>query len=171
MKKSKIIIPALAMIAFSTVASIAGTVAWFTASRQVTVSAGSYAVVKTTSNLDCTLTQGVGTTVSGKTVTVAAKLTDASFNHKTGKVYQPNDAGDALATTNPEVALTDSNFESKITRATITENAESITVYSVVTWDIEFAVSFGAKAGDYGLFLDCFCTAINSEFGTSACAI
>ena len=51
MKKTRIIAPALAIIAFSTAASIAGSVAWFTASRQVTINAGSYAVVKTNSDL------------------------------------------------------------------------------------------------------------------------
>ena len=61
MKKSKIIVPALAIIAFSTAASIAGSVAWFTASRTVSISGGEYSVVKLTSDLKCTLTAGVGT--------------------------------------------------------------------------------------------------------------
>lgn len=38
MKKSKIVAPALAMIAFATAASITGTVAWFTANNSVNVS-------------------------------------------------------------------------------------------------------------------------------------
>ena len=38
MKKSKIIVPALGIIAFATAASITGTVAWFTAQSQVTIS-------------------------------------------------------------------------------------------------------------------------------------
>ena len=51
MKKSRIVIPALAMIAFSMAASITGAVAWFTATRTATVTSGAYAVVKTSSNL------------------------------------------------------------------------------------------------------------------------
>ena len=39
MKKSKIIIPAAAILALSVGASITGTVAWFTAARTQTVSA------------------------------------------------------------------------------------------------------------------------------------
>ena len=38
MKKSKVVIPALGLIALSTAASITGTVAWFSANQSVTVS-------------------------------------------------------------------------------------------------------------------------------------
>ena len=62
MKKSKLIVPALAIIAFSTAASITGTVAWFTANRQVTINAGNYTVVKTSADLDCDLADGFQTT-------------------------------------------------------------------------------------------------------------
>ena len=64
MKKSRIIIPALAMIAFSVAASIAGTVAWFTASRTAQINAGTYAVVKTSAELKCVLSNGVGRKLS-----------------------------------------------------------------------------------------------------------
>ena len=50
MKKSRIIVPALALIALSTVASITGTVAWFTASRSVQINAGNFAITKTSAN-------------------------------------------------------------------------------------------------------------------------
>ena len=46
MKKSKIIVPALAIITLSTAASITGTVAWFTANRTASVTVGDMAVVK-----------------------------------------------------------------------------------------------------------------------------
>ena len=152
MKKSKIIVPALAMIAFSTAASIAGSVAWFTASRQVTVSAGTYAVVKTTTNLECHVASGVGTTAtdgeSNKTVSLNGnKLTDGSFNHKTGTVFTPNDAGSAIA---KGTALTANNLSTELERATITGGK----VYTAVTWGLTFTVSFGAQSGDYGLYLN-----------------
>ena len=58
MKKSKVIIPALALMAFSVAASITGTVAWFTANRVATVTAGSFAVVNTTTDLSVTGNRG-----------------------------------------------------------------------------------------------------------------
>lgn len=152
MKKSKIIVPALAMIAFSTAASIAGSVAWFTASRQVTVSAGTYAVVKTTTNLECHVASGVGTTAtdgeSNKTISLNGnKLTDGSFNHKTGNIYTPNDAGTAIG---KETAVTANDLSTELERATITGGK----VYTAVTWGLTFTVSFGAQSGDYGLYLN-----------------
>ena len=152
MKKSKIIIPALAMIAFSTVASIAGTVAWFTASRQVTVSAGTYAVVKTTTNLECHVSNGVGTVATesddNRTISLNGnKLTDGSFNHKTGTVFTPNDAGDAIA---KSTLLSAENLATELERATITGGK----VYTAVTWGLTFTISFGAQSGDYGLYLN-----------------
>ena len=163
MKKSKIIVPAMAMIAFTSLASIAGSVAWFTASRQANVSAGSYAVVKTTTNLLCTVADGVGTDADNATKTIALrdpnntehenKLTDGSFNHVSKKIYQPNDAGDGLAGTNGEVALSNdiSDLESKLERAELDNGGK---VYTAVTWDLSFTISFGATSGDYGLYVN-----------------
>lgn len=50
MKKTKIIIPALAMLLLSTAASVSGTVAWFSMNNQVTVS-GMSVTTKVSSNL------------------------------------------------------------------------------------------------------------------------
>ena len=103
MKKSRIIVPGMAVIAFSTAAAIAGSVAWFTASRTVTISAGSYAVVKTTTNLEVELFDGVGTTVTNSddnySVTFGGKLTDASFNHLQGNIFRPDGTGKAIDST------------------------------------------------------------------------
>ena len=150
MKKSRIIVPAMAVIAFSTAASIAGSVAWFTASRQVTINAGSYAVVKTTSNLTVTLGNGVGTTVSNNNVTFTGLLTDASFNHnKTSyQVFVPNGAGTAI-----EKAVNifnNDNLESDLTRVTL-ENTTK--VYSAATFDVTFTMDIGGEH-DIGLFLN-----------------
>ena len=82
MKKTRILIPAMAMIAFSTAASIAGSVAWFTANRQTSVNAGTYAVVKTTANLECEVTGVLGTTAENNVVTVTDVLYGASDVHK-----------------------------------------------------------------------------------------
>ncbi len=176
MKKSKVIVPAVAMIAFSTAASIAGSVAWFTASRQAVISAGTYAVVKTTSNLDVKLAAGVGTSVDGKTVTFGGRLTDGSYNHTSGKVYQPTADGKAIdqtargevdvvsydATKADEVSAVATSLE----RATVKVGSSNVKVYTAATFDITFTVNFGAVEADIGLFLNC--TGDNSKFSTDA---
>lgn len=184
MKKTRILIPALAMIAFSTAASIAGSVAWFTASRTATVNAGTYAVVKTSANLKCVASAGVGTTASVvsdiQTISLGKNvLTDGSFNHKTGMIYQPNEAGDAIDTTarptdkiRGEVALSEVTGEGADT--TLLERglvnagtANEGKVYSAVTFHLEFTIEYGGASGEYGLFLDCYNSADPAHTGSS----
>lgn len=153
MKKSRIIIPALAMIAFSVAASIAGTVAWFTASRTAQINAGTYAVVKTSAELKCVLSNGVGTTVSDSTVSLNGNLlSDGSFSHKSSKVYTPNSEGTALDTEKGEIPLSDAQLATKLQRGTTGTPAK--TIYTAVTFNMAFTVSFGAIEGDIGLYLD-----------------
>jgi hypothetical protein len=142
----------MAVIAFSTAAAIAGSVAWFTASRTVTINAGSYAVVKTSANLEVTLANGVGTSVNENTVTFNGKLTDGSFNHLQGNIYEPNAAGDAIA---EEIALTDAQLATKLERAEIGDPA--VKVYTAATFKMTFSMTFGADyatAKKVGLFLN-----------------
>lgn len=163
MKKSRIIIPALAMIAFSMAASISGAVAWFTASRTAEIDAGTYAVVKTSSNLAVSLsdTGAIGasvTTDSGTShiIGVNGKLTDASFDHKTSEIYEPDNTGTLVGT---KTALASANATNML-RGNTPDDPETTTVdesepiYSVVTWDMTFSVSFGSASGNIGLFLD-----------------
>lgn len=179
MKKSKIIIPALAMIAFSTAASISGAVAWFTASRQATIDAGTYAVVKTNADLACEVTAGVGTKasnpagdanrvislekdyeVSSANVTYQSKLTDGSFNHTNSTFYTPSQSGKSYEQSLCGFNLSDTNLVTKLTRVTTdipasgTSEAVHEKIYTAVTWKMSFTVSFGAVPGDVGLFLD-----------------
>ena len=179
MKKSKIIIPALAMIAFSTAASVSGAVAWFTASRQATIKAGTYAVVKTNADLACEVTAGVGTKatnpvgegarlielekdyeVSSANVTYKSKLTDGSFNHTNSTFYTPSSDGKSFVQSLCGFGLTDENLTTKLTRATTdiaaTQTTEAVheKIYTAVTWKMKFTVSFGAVPGNVGLFLD-----------------
>ena len=162
MKKSRIIVPAMAVIAFSTAASIAGSVAWFTASRQVTINAGSYAVVKTTSNLTVSLGNGIGTTVNNNNVTFTGKLTDASFNHNSTsyQVFVPNGAGKAI-----EKAVDifgNDDLEDDLLRVELEDGTK---VYSAATFDITFTMDIGGEH-DIGLFLNT--TAGQSAFTNSS---
>ena len=165
MKKTKIIAPALAIIAFSTAASIAGSVAWFTASRQVTIDAGSYAVVKTNSDLSYSMTAGCGTNVntSTNTVTFNGLLTHGSLNHNEKKVYTPASDGKTIA---KGTALGADNFVSEMTVKTITtgtgEQAVTKTVYTAATFKITFSMNFGSGDRDKGLYINN--TANQSEF-------
>ena len=159
MKKSKIIIPALAIIAFSTAASIAGSVAWFTASRTANISAGTYAVVKTSADLQCHVASGVGTTAvddNNKVITVNGVLSDGSFSHKEDashnfNVYTPNPAGTAIE---KETSITANNFATEMVRGTAKKDNVDKTIYTAVTWDMSFTVSFGSVEGDIALYLN-----------------
>ena len=167
MKKSKIIIPALALIAFSVAASVTGAVAWFTASRTATISAGSYAVVKTSAELSAKVTDGLGTSVTNNSVSFDDVLTDASFNHKQDKrlVITPNEGGSGLKMATGKtiedehpydgagiINLADANTTNMKRGVTGTNPAKNI--YTIATFDIEFKISFGAVAADVGLYLN-----------------
>ncbi len=165
MKKSKIIIPALALLAFSTAASVTGAVAWFTANRTATIDAGSYAVVKTNANLEFELGDGIGTevdTTDDHVINFNGLLTDGSVNHKTQKVYTPDSFGTGHAADpkgeidlNATYPLTPGGetLEDLLTRGQ-TGDTPAVTIYTAATFDITFTVTFGQVPGDIGLYLD-----------------
>ena len=166
MKKSRIIIPALAMIAFSVAASISGAVAWFTANRTANIEAGNYTVVKTSSNLSVTLADGIGTQINNSTgvVTVNNKLTDGSVEHRTDstanpaispKIYTPNETKTAIeSSVGVEAAVANDLFRGK--------DSSNADIYTAVTFGMTFEIEFGSAQKDIGLFLDC--TADHSRF-------
>ena len=154
MKKSRIIIPALAMIAFSVAASITGTVAWFTANRTANVDAGTYAVVKTTANLDCKVSDGVGTSTTDNAagvtdvVAVEGKLTHGSFDHSAKYIMEPDNTGTKLAAKH---SLSASTLADDLL---VGETSDGDDIYTAVTFDLEFSMSFGSVSGDIGLYID-----------------
>ncbi len=86
-KKSKIIVPALALITATTVASVTGTVAWFTASRTATITGTTFHTTTLNSNLKVkveTLKAGVATPSTNEgnevSLTVDGLLTHGSYN-------------------------------------------------------------------------------------------
>ena len=156
MKKSRIIIPALAMIAFSVAASITGTVAWFTANRTANIDSGTYAVVKTTSNLVCEVKDGLGTSATDNdpgvtdVVAVDGKLTDGSFDHagSNNYIFAPDGTGTKVGNRYALASATEGN----LTRG---ETTDGDTIFTAVTWEIEFSLEFGsAVSNDVGLYLD-----------------
>ena len=176
MKKSKIIIPALAIIAFSTAASIAGSVAWFTASRTASIDAGTYAVVKTNADLAYDLTQGAGTIVevgsNGEAISLDGnKLTDGSVNHATKRAFAPNANGTGYSTVagknNVDLTAAKAALEPNLERGSFTvgsgEGAQTKKIYTAATWEVKFTVSFGGVPGDVGLFLNCHDSSFTSS--------
>ena len=152
MKKSRIIIPALAMIAFSMVASISGAVAWFTATRTANVTAGTYSVVKTSAGLSCTVGDGFGATASGNTATVNGVLTHGSVDHTSGKAYKASDDGTSIAA---EVDLLSAQTTAANLKIGTTDTDSAQDIYAVVTFELTFKVNFGSvSSSNIGLFLD-----------------
>ena len=79
-KKSKIIVPALALITTTTVASVTGTVAWFSANRQATVTAN-FQATDAEGALEVSTTSGVGTTGTSTYATTSAVTVDGVLTH------------------------------------------------------------------------------------------
>ena len=160
MKKSKIIVPALAMIAFTTAASISGTVAWFTANRSVSIDAGTYAVVKTNADLQCELKGGVQTSVEENAPTVVkiaenTKLTDASFDHSGKKFTIPTADGSGINSVVDLFSGTETAAErnTRLNTALLADATNKI--YRAFTWEMNLSIYFGDVASaDYGLYID-----------------
>ena len=94
MKKSKIIIGAVALLGVSIAATTTGTLAWFTATNSAIVSAGNISTIKTLGNLKATIAAGDNTTVDGTTgvnITDDIKLRDLSYG-----AYIPGSAPTAM---------------------------------------------------------------------------
>ncbi len=115
-KKSKIIVPALALITATTVASVTGTVAWFTASRTITATASQFQAEAEGGNLTITTSalQGTKTDTDTSKAVVDGKLTHGSYDYS--NLYSPtlldetvtsfNQLGDANNNTNAWLAYT-----------------------------------------------------------------
>ena len=92
MKKSKIILPAVALLTISTVAAASSTVAWFSANRTVKVNTSTVSVYNPESDLKVTLggIEAAGTSVNadGITVNMPKYMRDGSVDAATGKVYK-----------------------------------------------------------------------------------
>ncbi len=99
MKKSKILIPAFAVLALSVGASVSGTVAWFTADRTAQFGT-SFSVADIDGNLTVALEANdrAGTKIENSNIAVDGKLThgsyDAKANASEGKLYVANISND-----------------------------------------------------------------------------
>ncbi len=180
-KKSKIIVPALALITATTVASVTGTVAWFTASRVATVNSSFFESQTLNSNMKVKTTALVGTkdatTTAAETasITVNGKLTHGSYNaqkitsdndNAQGHLYVARVNGDL----NPAVVTayddygTEKAAETNGTALTVESHskwaasvgtAADSNVWYAVAWSMEFSVTNSSTlAENSALFFD-----------------
>ncbi len=81
-KKSKfVILPALATLVLTGVASVTGTVAWFTANRAATVTASQFTATAMNSNMTVTMTAITGTTSASSTTNSGSISVDGTLTH------------------------------------------------------------------------------------------
>ena len=182
LKKSAVVIPALARIAVTAAASVSGTVAWFTAAKTVTATAGQFSAsyndgnlsVKASSWMADTNRVGSGETpnqtilsipTEGKDVTVTegVTFTDASYDLKTDTLYSDQVKDDG---SDPDT------FESK--GNSVTQNNQWVSnvankvVYGVV-WKYTFTYKFGADiANNYDLMFSPSKSELNTAANTGA---
>ncbi len=176
MKKTKVIIPAMAMILFSTAASISGTVAWFTASRVFDTTVANFQVAQLEGNLDAYMKTGVATVATSdadtnkvmsgddvlgyKSIKVGDnnKLIDGSFNHvySTGasNTYKHAFKLDTDSSTKQYAdrnIATDNNW--KYTSRTVGQTTTNY--YVAVSWSIVFQYTFTeSETTNVGVYID-----------------
>lgn len=111
MKKSKILIPAFAVLALSVGASVTGTVAWFTASRSQSFNS-TFSVTDVNGDLDIDLTgnKNAGTSLNDdQKIVVDGSLTHGSFDAKNDEA-NPANLYVASLSNNPNAGETEPKF-------------------------------------------------------------
>ncbi len=146
-KKSKfVILPALATLVLTGVASVTGTVAWFTANRTAKVTGSKFITTKTDSAMNVTVVgdSDSGTSQSSEnsvTLDTDAKLTHGSYNAKansTGSAYVAN-LDDSNIVTGFRDLGTVGDHTTTIDGGTSTNKwKESTNVWYAVAWKMEF---------------------------------
>lgn len=147
MKKSRIILPAVALLTISTVAAASSTVAWFSATREITINTNEVGVYNPESNLEIVLTgvSEAGSKVKDnepRIIDLPSYLRDGSVDLNSGKVYKK----DLVATdTYNEVT----NFTSE--KALI--NDQETVIYRATSWKMTFSMK-DATPDSYAIFLN-----------------
>jgi len=144
MKKSKIIIPALAVLCFSTMAAVSGTVAWFTSTTATTISTSTFTITGLDGSLEQKdATPGIGTKLDANKKIEAqtdATLTHGSVDFTSLNVYSKDQEGSSYL--NRGTLFTADQGED----ADYMEN-ESADQYNVFTWNYEF--DYADSDGNY----------------------
>lgn len=149
-KKSAVVIPALARIAVTAAASVSGTVAWFTATREATVTGGTFLAGTNEGDLVVTATGGTGVTTSEnknsntQTITVLenVKLLDASYS------------GTALTEATPFWTDVENGGEEQKYKAVSQQYAPESNFYYGVSWKLTFSIDITNSKSDYDIFFN-----------------
>lgn len=158
MKKSKIIIPAAAILALSVGASVTGTVAWFTAARTQTISATNLAAVNAAGDLKVAVAAGHATSyVNEKSVKlsylkdVSLAVTNDSLRGFVPVIDQNGEEFSITATRQLTTAELESYSSVSVDPAKYTDSVNSkINVYYYCSWTATFSTS--SNAANYLLF-------------------
>ena len=142
MKKSKIIIPAAAILALSVGASVTGTVAWFTASRTASLSASNIAAINTAGDLGVVISGDnlVGAKKVSNTSVSLEYLQDASYDAVNNKAYVATLNNDGSLVTGTREATID-NDSYKSVAVTIDGTTKYEKIFVVSQWEATFSTS------------------------------
>lgn len=145
-----------------------GTVAWFSSTRTFSMQAGDFEIAQIDGNLDCTVTAGIGTIVTGskaegnQAIEIASahgaddhRLLDGSVNHATGKPYRLNrdttgDADHYKEFSLPSVAEPDWEVKS----ITTTTPAKTTHYFVAVSWTLTFSYTFNSETKPVGVYFN-----------------
>ena len=148
MKKSKIIVPALALLLLSTAATVSGSVAWFTANRTFTTNINDFQVANTEGNLAVVMNGGVRTTAASGNQSVSIDsgtiLGDASLNHTTGELFTDTVVSSSFKSLGTYTAA----------EADTTKWLVGGSTYYAVSWEMQFKYEFAADLTQQNLYLD-----------------
>lgn len=140
-KKSKfVILPALATLVMTSVATVTGTAAWFTASRTATVSASQFESTSQSASMTVSASPLVGTKAGSTIGSVEAdgKLTHGSYNAQkanAGDLFVASIDGDNVTNDNKKGEVT--GYVSYGTVAGATPNSSGVTTSTPSKWAAE----------------------------------
>lgn len=145
-KKSKfVILPALATLVLTGVASVTGTVTWFTANRAVSVTTGNFTAYDESRGLEIKATAVAGVTIGdNNVVTPSGVLTDASFDFSNVWTDVPNTENEGEAPTEFVKATTPFKSGSK--------DESSNEVYYAMQWT--YTIGLVNKNGELAKSID-----------------
>lgn len=195
MKKSKVIIPAMALLLFSTAASVTGTVAWFSSTRTFITSANQFTVKEVEGGLEAVVSGGVGTqayNAAGTATATADYGTDAkTIKSKancllTHGSFNPDLTADGATNRqawiiNRDSESNDTHYASKGTlKAAETTNSNWVaytdteatpnSYYVAFSWTIKFTYTFNSETKNVGLYFNQQASKLTVTPGTGGAA-
>ena len=165
MKKSKIIVPALAVLCLSTAAAVSGTVAWFTADREASFTVNS-TVINPEGDMKVELTAGFGTEViTDSSVVKMSKIQVGDTSYPVALRDASVDIFSVAGSMTAYRALIDGNGNAfdevtsadVVTAKTVAAEGETGTTYSVVyfvQWQATFTMPDKATTEKFDIFFN-----------------